>query len=51
MERSRKAVGKVNLNFTGFGSATESEKDDFKKITDAGHFIEQKIKYNWCLYF
>lgn len=43
MERSGKAVGTAALNFASFGSATESDKDDLKKISGIGPFIEQKL--------
>lgn len=43
MERSGKAVGTAALNFASFGSATELDKDDLKKISGVGPFIEQKL--------
>lgn len=42
MERSGKAV-KSELNFANFGIATEDEKDDLKKISGVGPFIEKKL--------
>ena len=43
MERSGKAVGKTALNFSSFGTATEADKDDLKKISGVGPFIEKKL--------
>lgn len=43
MERSGEAVAKTGLNFTSFGAASESDKDDLKKISGVGPFIEKKL--------
>ena len=43
MERSGKAVEKTALNFSSFGAATEDEKNDLKKISGVGPFIEKKL--------
>jgi len=43
MERSGKAVEKTALNFSSFGTATEADKDDLKKISGIGPFIEKKL--------
>lgn len=43
MERSGMAVEKTELNFASFGSATASDKDDLKKISGVGPFIENKL--------
>lgn len=43
MERSGKAVEKNDLDFSNFGKATASEKDDLKKISGVGPFIENKL--------
>ena len=43
MERSGKAVEKTALNFSSFGTATEADKDDLKKISGVGSFIEKKL--------
>lgn len=43
MERSGQSVEKKILNFERFGVATESEKDDLKKISGVGPFIEKKL--------
>lgn len=43
MERSGNAVEKPSLNFASFGSATEAEKDDLKRISGVGPFIEKKL--------
>ena len=42
MERSGVATTS-GLNFDNFGSATEAEKDDLKKISGIGPFIEEKL--------
>jgi len=43
MERSGKAVEKKDLDFSNFGVATVDEKDDLKKISGVGPFIEKKL--------
>ncbi len=43
MERSGKAVEKTALDFSSFGVATEADKDDLKKISGVGPFIEKKL--------
>jgi len=43
MERSGQAVEKAPLNFASFGAATEADKDDLKKISGVGPFIEKKL--------
>lgn len=43
MERSGKAVSKSELDFASFGKATEADKDDLKKISGVGPFIEKKL--------
>lgn len=43
MERSGKAVEKTALDFSSFGAATEADKDDLKKISGVGPFIEKKL--------
>lgn len=43
MERSGVAVEKPKLNFASFGAATEADKDDLKRISGVGPFIEKKL--------
>jgi len=43
MERSGEAVAKTGLNFASFGAASETDKDDLKKISGVGPFIEKKL--------
>jgi len=43
MGRSGEAVAKTELNFASFGTASESNKDDLKKISGVGPFIEKKL--------
>ena len=43
MGRSGEAVSKTVLNFESFGVATEANKNDLKKISGVGPFIEKKL--------
>ena len=43
MERSGNAVERPALNFESFGAASEAEKDDLKRISGVGPFIEDKL--------
>ncbi|MBW1296108.1 hypothetical protein [Aquimarina litoralis] len=38
-----KSIEKPKLNFESFGKADETQKDDLKKISGVGPFIEQKL--------
>ncbi len=42
-EREGVAVEKPKLNFDSFGKANASDKDDLKKISGIGPFIEEKL--------
>jgi predicted flap endonuclease-1-like 5' DNA nuclease len=43
MERSGMAVSEKKLDFSNFGTASEKEKNDLKKISGVGPFIEKKL--------